>query len=185
MTDDTTTNELPPLAAIVYPPGCAVDSLLSGLAADFIASGLEVAGVVQESRANVTGQCDTMLLRDTQDGSITGISEYRGAAASGCKLDARGLAAAAARMEAALASSPALLVLNRFGKAEIEGGGLRAVLSAALMRGIPVLTAVREANADGWRDFHQGMAVDLPPTREAVTAWAAGWRGDRDVLRAA
>jgi len=62
---------------------------------------------------------------------------------------------------------------------------LRDVVSAALLRGIPVLTAVREVNAPDWHAFHQGMAVDLPPTRQAALAWVAGWRGDAHGLHAA
>ncbi len=185
MTDDIANGELPPLAAIIYPAGCPVDLLLAGIAADLAACGLHVAGAVQEAHPAAAGHCDTLVLRDTRDGSTTGISEDRGAGATACRLDPGGLATVAVRLEAALDSHPDLIVLNRFGKAEAEGGGLRAVFAAAVLRGIPVLTAVRQANAAEWHSFHQGMATDLPPDRAALQAWVAQWRGNASDLRTA
>ena len=88
-------------------------------------------------------------------------------------------------VEASLDANPDLLVINRFGKSKIEGGGLRPVLAAALLRAIPVLTAVREMNLADWRAFHQGAAQDLPPLPQAVRNWVNTWREARNGLHAA
>lgn len=64
-----------------------------------------------------------------------------------------------------------LHILNRFGKAEAEGGGLRSAFVRAIDAGIPVLTAVRPPYIDAWLEFHGGIAVDLPPERDRVLAW--------------
>ena len=53
-------------------------------------------------------------------------------------------------------------MLNRFGKAEAEGGGLRSGFARAIDAGIPVLTAVRPPYREAWAQFHGGLAVDLP-----------------------
>jgi hypothetical protein len=139
---------------------------------------MRIGGVLQEALPAAPGGCDRLVLRDTRDGSTVDISEDRGQAASGCRLDPRGLVEVAARLEAALETAPDLLLLNRFGKAEAAGGGMRTVLAAALLRGIPVLTAVRDSALPDWRDFHQGAAAELPPRRAAILAWVAHWRRD-------
>jgi hypothetical protein len=170
------TDDHPRLAAIVFPKGFHVDGLLADVVATLTASGLRVAGVVQEAVATTPDRCDTLVLRDMTDRTTTCITEDRGAQSAGCRLDPRGLAEVAAKLEAVLDTNPDLLVINRFGKAESEGGGLRAVLTTALMRGIPVLTAVRDLNVAGWQSFHEGTAQDLPPVRGAVDDWVAAWR---------
>jgi hypothetical protein len=165
--------ELAPLAAVIYPKGAPVDALLREAVVLLQARGLHVAGVIQESADGGMG-CELTALRETDSGHVTSITENRGKGARGCKLDPCALADVAARLEECLEDNPDLLVINRFGKSEIEGRGLRSVLSEALLRGIPVLTAVREINAGAWADFHQGLAVDLPPQREALMEWAQG-----------
>ena len=54
------------------------------------------------------------------------------------------------------------MMLNRFGKAEAEGGGLRSAFVRAMEAGIPVLTAVRPPYIEAWSKFHGRLAVDLP-----------------------
>jgi len=134
---------LPTLAAVIYPKGCAIDALLEDTIAALKAEGLLVAGVVQQADPADPDCCDMLALRDVMSGELTSITENRGKHATACRLDPRGLVEVAARLEAALDQAPDLLVLNRFGKAETEGRGLRSVLTEALVRGIPVLTAVR------------------------------------------
>jgi hypothetical protein len=74
-------------------------------------------------------------------------------------------------------SNVELLVLNRFGKAEAEGGGLRSAFVRAIEAGIPVVTAVRSPYIAAWSEFHERLAVDLTPDLGAVLAWC------RDAVR--
>lgn len=165
--------ELAPLAAVIYPKGCAIDALLREVVVQLQAGGLHVAGVIQET-TDGSVSCESVALREIDSGHSTGITENRGKGARGCKLDPCALADVAARLEECLEDNPDLLVINRFGKSEIEGRGLRSVLSEALQRGIPVLTAVRDMNVEAWAEYHQGLALDLPPDREALMNWAQG-----------
>jgi hypothetical protein len=64
-----------------------------------------------------------------------------------------------------------LLILNKFGKAEAEGGGLRSAFERAIESGIPVVTAVRPPYTEAWSHFHGRLAVDLAPDLDAVLAW--------------
>ena len=62
---------------------------------------------------------------------------------------------------AALATDPDLLVINRFGKTEAEGGGVRPLIADAVDRGIPVLIAVPWRNIASWRVFAGELAVEF------------------------
>jgi hypothetical protein len=73
-------------------------------------------------------------------------------------------------------------MLNRFGKAEAEGGGLRSAFVRAMEAGVPVLTAVRPPYFEAWSKFHGRLAVDLPTDLDAVLAWC---RASVQELRAA
>ena len=63
------------------------------------------------------------------------------------------------------------MMLNRFGRAEAEGGGLRSAFVRAMEAGIPVLTAVGAPYTEAWSQFHGRLAIDLPADLEAVLAW--------------
>ena len=93
--------------------------------------------------------------------------------AEGCRLDARGLSEIGALLDRTLDQHIELLLLNRFGTAEAEGGGLRSVFVRAIEAGIPILTAVRPPYLEAWAEFHGGLAVDLPPDLDRVLAWCS------------
>ena len=100
--------------------------------------------------------------------------ENRGAGARGCRLDQAALAEATARVEGSLEQVPQLLVLNKFGKAECEGGGLRDLIASAIDRGIPVVIGVPERNLEAWRSFAGEFAMELPDHRNDVARWLEG-----------
>jgi hypothetical protein len=160
------------LAAIVYEAGFPVDAFMAAVAGTLRAEGMRVGGAVQRNTGSTA--CSVMSLEDLSTGERFGISQQLGAYARGCRLDPRGLASATARLEAAAMDSLDLLVLNKFGKAEADGGGLRGVLARALERGVPALTAVRPPYAEAWLAFHGGLAADLPPCRDAALDWCRG-----------
>jgi hypothetical protein len=162
------------IGAVIYPTDFPIDALLSHVAARLEAEGKRVAGVVQVSIKTGPGCADAMMVRDVASNALVPISQELGRQSAGCRLDPRGLAAVAGNLAAALDDAPDLLLLNRFGKAEIEGGGLRDLIGAAMARGVKVLTAVRASHAAEWAAFHQGVAADLPPDEETVRRWAMG-----------
>lgn len=157
-------------------PGAA-DRLLAEVADRLEAEGWPLAGVVQinSERAGST-RCDMDLRVLGQGGRHDGlvrISQQLGAGSQGCRLDPEGLQTAVGVVEAALAPArPALLILNKFGKAEIEGRGFRDVIGAALAEGVPVLLGLKPLNRPGFEAFAQGYATALPAELDAVLDWA-------------
>ncbi len=154
-------------------PG-GTDRLFAGLALRLIARGLRVRGAVQE---NVTlprpGPC-AMDLHILGTARVIRISQDLGPAAQGCRMDSGALEAVVGHVTATLAGGCDLLLVNKFGKAEGEGRGFRALIAAALADGCPVLTAVRPANRAAFDAFAAGMATPLAADPDALDAWVAG-----------
>jgi hypothetical protein len=159
------------IAAIVYPSGFRIDDFLTGVADRLRADRVGLGGVLQENAPGAAGLCAAMSVVDLASQTSFPISQDLGSEAQGCRLDARGLAEIGAVLDRKPINELELFILNKFGKAEAEGGGLRPAFAKAIDAGVPVLTAVRAPYTDAWLQFHEGLAIDLPPDRDAVLAW--------------
>lgn len=157
----------------------AADALLFDLAARLRARGLRLAGAVQRNvDRDPARRCD-MDLHVLAAGAVVRISQNLGTQARGCRLDAAGLEQAVGLVGAALGSGPDdvpdsgpdLLLVNKFGKQEVDGRGFRPLIAQALLQDIPVLTAVSSGNLAGFLAFADDMADSVPATPEAVEAW--------------
>ncbi len=157
------------LAAILYEADFRIDELMLAIARALQAEGIRLRGVVQENASNLP--CTVMSLVDLATGERFAISQDLGALARGCRLDPRGLADVTARIDATINVDFDLLILNKFGKAEAEGNGLRNVLAGAISVEKPALTAVRTPYLEAWSEFHGGLAADLAPCFETALTW--------------
>lgn len=148
------------------------DRLLAEVAARLGAEGWALAGVVQvNSDRPGRRHCD-MDLRILGRAEVVRISQNLGRDSSGCRLDPEGLATAVALVETVLdGTRPRLLILNKFGKAEVEGRGFRDLIARALGQGVPVLTGLKPLNQPGFEDFAQGLAEALPADPDAILHW--------------
>ena len=165
-----------PVAAIVYVNEAYPDTVFTELVDRCRALGLSLAGVLQHQvPGGADGHCD-VILEDMTSGHFTPLFEDRGAGARGCRLDEAALAEATARVEGSLENAPQLLVLNKFGKVECEGGGLRDLIANAIDRGIPVVVGVPQRNLDAWREFAGEFAVELSNEARDVERWLEGLR---------
>jgi hypothetical protein len=115
-----------------------------------------------------------VILEDLATGHRTALFENRGSGARGCRLDQAALAEATARVEGSLEHAPQLLVLNKFGKVECEGGGLRDLITSAMDRGIPVIIGVPKRNLGAWRGFAGELAMELSDHPGEVIRWLEG-----------
>ncbi len=159
------------LAAVAYQTGFQIDEFLIHAANLLRADHVRLSGILQENTRNAAGSCSAMTLIDLTSQSRFGISQDLGSQAQGCRLDPHGLTEIGALLDRSLDRTIELLVLNKFGKAEAEGGGLRSVLAHVIETGIPLLTAVRPPYIEAWSEFHGGLAVDLPTDLGRVLAW--------------
>ncbi len=159
------------LAAIPYPGGFGIDGFMQGLVGRLRRRGLRLGGVVQHNDPLCADRCMAMSLEDLGSGTRFPISQDLGAAAQGCRLDAAGLAAASAAFDGALATRADLVLVNRFGKQEALGEGLRDEVARTLLAGLPVLIAVRRDFLPAWRDFAGEDWVEVAADEEAAERW--------------
>lgn len=153
----------PALIGIVYNTQSSdVAVCLEAFAKQAAKRGFRVRGLLEErSGASGRHRCE-MALRLIGSEDRVKISQERGRGAKGCRLDLGELMRAAGLLSRNLADESCdLLLINKFGKSECEGKGLRDLIAAAVQKGIPVITAVPQANLDAWRAFAGDMAYEI------------------------
>lgn len=113
--------------------------------------------------------CDLWLL---PNGPRWRITQDLGPGSTACRMDAGAFEQAVGLAMSRLHSRGAdLVILNKFGLAEAEGRGFRALIADALGRGVPVLTGVSETHHAAFAAFAEGMATHLPPEEDAILDW--------------
>ena len=174
------------ILAVVYSDGLAADELLAALGYRLRDAGVAVAGIVQRnSFVRHRTRCD-MEVEELASETVLRLSEDRGPAARGCRLDQSALAQATVLLEAALAAAPDLVIVNKFGKMEAAGRGLRDVLGETVQRNIPLIIGVPARNLDAWRVFAAGLADECPVSAPEILAWIAGHGFDvREIIAGA
>jgi hypothetical protein len=157
------------LAAVIFDDDAVDQVMAEALQA---LPGRRVLGYLQTRRDESDRDCSQIALTALHDGSRQVITQNLGRASQGCSLDPAALAQVAGLLQARLPEAPDLLVLNRFGKIEAEGGGMRAVLERALESGIPILLAVNRKHLPAWRAYCGDLAEELPCDAETIRAFA-------------
>jgi hypothetical protein len=150
-----------PLVAIVYADGPAFEAALDMAAKALAAEGIRLAGLLQHRRSESGASTCDVDLEDLATGARYGIFDDRGSHARGCKLNTDKLLRACRSAEAALSAETDLLVLSKFGKTEVEGGGVRTLIVAALDLSVPVAIGVPGTNLPSFRHFADGLAREI------------------------
>lgn len=164
------------IAALVYANGVYPERVIARAVERLRDRGVTMAGALQCTILDAVDRhpCD-LLIEDLTTGDVTPIAEHRGRQARGCKLDVALLTELAESVVSGVRSgAPRLLVINKFGKTEAEGGGLRDAIAEAAGRDIPVLVGVPMRNLDQFRAFAGPLAVELPVGEAALAGWLAG-----------
>ncbi len=159
------------LAAIEFAQDEAADTLLEDVARQLQKRGIKVVGLIQRAQSEEGQCCGAVFVEDIVSAKSWQIMQPLGQHARGCRLNPQELASVSVWALNELQRKPDILFLNRFGKGEADGGGLRSVFEAASLDGIPVLTSVKEAYVPAWDDFAAGLAVSLPPELPEVLSW--------------
>jgi nucleoside-triphosphatase THEP1 len=163
--------DLSQIGAAVYGDGLFSDALMAQCAADLAASGCRLGGVVQSNtRRRGRRRCE-MYVKDLLGGDEIQISLDRGNEARGCRLDPDAFARINAWVERAVLERVDLLIINKFGREEAHGRGLRSVIAEALIAEIPLLIGVSTRNLCHFLTFVGDSTTRLKPDIEAVTAW--------------
>jgi hypothetical protein len=168
-----------PISALVYTDSVAADRALHDIAIELMEDGYRLAGLVQINTPRPgRSRCD-MLLEELGSGEHLGISQDRSPEARGCTLDLGQLVAAMQKVRASLVEKPDLVILNKFGKTEAEGGGFRPLIADAIEAGLPMLIGVPWRNIESWRlfagplsrEFHLETFGQLAPDQSLRRHW--------------
>ncbi|MGJ4900495.1 DUF2478 domain-containing protein [Bradyrhizobium sp. HKCCYLS2058] len=157
------------LAALVYDQGDEPDQLLREFADRLRARGVRAVGLVQRVQRSLDAHEIAATL--VHSGVEISLLQRLGRQAGGCRLDVGQLLQAGSAVAGALSEGADLLIINRFGRQESEGGGLTYLIEQALAADVPVLIAVPCFRFAEWINFAQGMSVRLPCTRRALDQW--------------
>jgi hypothetical protein len=149
----------------------AADVLIRDVAVRLHAAGLRLAGAVQVNPENGPLHKCHMDLHILSGTDVVRISQDLGALSQGCRLDVDGLERAVGLVAAAIATGADLLVVNKFGKQEVDGRGFRPVIGEALLQGIPVLVAVNPGALDGFLAYAEDLAELLPSDVDKIADW--------------
>lgn len=164
------------LAAIVHEEGAAVDHLTAFFADELKAAGRRVGGVIHlpDDDEPPAGRATVIDLiggdRWTEPRVVVGprpISVHR--------------------IRSAVEARADLVIIPRFGAAEIAGGGHVDAFGTVAAFGIPILTVVQRSDIDAWLRFTGGIGTLLACRLRVVRAWweETDHRRQRSLARAA
>lgn len=174
--DDATGHSAALCVALVYDSSADLNRWFAGLVAELRRSGKSLAGLIQEDVPQAgRSRCD-MVLHELATGRSMSISEDLGAGAISCRLSTPRLLEAAQLVEARLADAE-IVFLNKFGKAEAEGGGLRDLIAHCIESGKSLVIGVPRGNLQAWTEFcgefFRTVEAVPRPAQEAIAALAA------------
>jgi len=159
------------LAAVVFDRNAPGDAAVAGFLKRIAGSGARIAGLVQEHAEREGCALHDAQVRDLATGERLPILQDLGAGATGCRVDPAAIALAARMLDRARETAPDLLVANRFGRLESEGGGMLVEIGQAFGDGLAVLICVPSRYIASWNAFADGLDVQLPPSAEAIAQW--------------
>jgi hypothetical protein len=161
------------LAAAIFENGEEANRIVTDFALALGASGIRLGGFVQISEDTQNCGCKDTYVLDLQTGARTKILQDLGAGSQGCRVDPAALAGIGHLVTQSLAHAPQLMIINRFGRLESEGKGLREEIASAAFSGIPTLVCVSTRYLDAWREFATDLSEELICTPDALAVW---WR---------
>lgn len=65
---------------------------------------------------------------------------------------------------------PDLFLMNRFGKSEAEGSGLRSLFKNAFLSDLSVLTCINDVYRTNWARYTGSLGVCLPAQEDVILA---------------
>lgn len=159
------------IAALTHGEGNRIDVALLTIAERMKRQGHRLAGAVR-ARVSPPGEdrCD-LVLQDLSTSREFSMAQDLGAGSQACRLDDVALDAIAERITASLQEGADILIVNKFGKQEAEGRGLRGPIVTAVDRGIPVLVGLNSSRLESWNEFCGGDSAIFEPDDPAIDHW--------------
>ncbi len=158
------------VAVVQGAPDAVVQALFAQLVAEWRPAH-RLAGVIAESHGLADRTCSAGHLRSIASGVAFPMFQDLGPGSTACHLAGGGVLVAAEAVRRDIAAGCDLVVLNKFGKLEADGRGLRDAFAAAIEAGCPILTSVSPAFAAAWQEFASPLFVVLPADAARIRDW--------------
>ena len=160
------------VGVLLYHTSVEVDSILTSAIGQLQRRGVTIGGLLQRFGEQLPNGKYRMWVDDIATGQSIRLDKPRGAGASACIVDPDALAQAACMLRRTIEAQPGLIIVNRFGHAEAEGGGMRAEIADAVCSGAAVLLSARLTYRDALERFLGGSPTLLQPQAAAIADWA-------------
>ena len=160
------------VGVLLYDTSLEIEAIVNAAVAHLRARGLAVGGLLQRFGEQLPGGKYRMWVDDITTGELVRLDKPRGAGASACIVDPDALAQAACMLRRTTEAHPDLIIVNRFGHAEADGGGMRPEIAEAVCSGATVLLAARFTYLDALENFLGGSPTVLLHSATAVADWA-------------
>lgn len=158
----------PRIAAIRYAPGQSTRPVLDAFVAELKTRGVNVHGLVQEAT-----ESHGMDAIDLQTGGRIPLKRPTRYESDNklCSLSLSQLAEATMVLRRALDEGADVVVVERFGKAERDGGGLADELLALMAGGTPTIVTVPKEEFEAWQRFCGGLGDVVDCDLDALLKW--------------
>jgi hypothetical protein len=160
------------VGVLFYDTSLELEAILIAAVERLRARGVTVGGLLQRFGEQLPSGKYRMWVDDITTGESVRLDKPRGGGASACIVDPDALAQAACMLRRTTEARPHLIIVNRFGHAEADGGGMRPEIADAVCSGAAVLLAARFTYLDALEEFLGGSPTVLSPSASAVADWA-------------
>jgi hypothetical protein len=160
------------VGVLLYHTSVEVDGIVTSVVERLRARGIKVGGLLQRFGEQLPNGKYRMWVDDITTGESIRLDKPRGPGASACILDPDALAQASCMLRRITEARPELIIVNRFGHAEADGGGMRPEIADAICSGAAVLISARFLYLGALERFLGGSPKVLLPSVVAITDWA-------------
>jgi hypothetical protein len=160
------------VGVLLYDISDGVDAVLSEVIERLRARRVRIGGLLQRRGDPLPNGKFQIWVNDITTGETIRLDSPRGAGASVCILDPDALAQAACMLRRITETRPDVIIVNRFGHAEAQGGGMRPEIADAICSAAAVLISARIGYSAALEDFLGGPPTELDPSAVAIADWA-------------
>ena len=168
----------PPIAGIVYERGAPIRDVMKTFVRALCDADVNVHGILQEMPAHMdpaTAGCgvDAIDIKTGEHVALVRPTQYE-LDNNICSMNVAMLAEASMILRRALEDRADIVVVEKFGKHEKDGGGLSDDLMAVMADNIPTVVSVPQIELDSWQSFTGGLSTQLPCDLDQILTW---WNG--------
>jgi len=158
------------LAAVELNQDNLADKVIDIVIGRLLARGLNIVGLRQRILDTGDVGCGVRL-QSIGTGTYHKMTQDLGRGSTSCNIDSDALERLAEIQKKEISPGVDLVVVNRFGKRESQGGGFCNVIERALEFDIPVLTVVNETHLLSWLEYGGDFVTSLPADEHIILEW--------------